>query len=130
MGVRRDTKNRLILYRECAVCGQRIVVTADTPFVRQVEERDEQGRRHQYTRFYCTESCKTMSYKHLFDGKREDRKRIADKNRDIREKNRRYYAAHAEQERIRQRERYWSRTPEENREINRFNREKMKLKAM
>ena len=130
MSVRRNTTNRMILFRECAICGQRICVTADTPFMRIVTEYDDQGQRHQYTRFYCTESCKRESYKHLFDGKAAERRAAREAGRDIREKNRRYYAAHADQERARQRERYWSRTPEENREINRFNREKRKLSAV
>lgn len=42
MSVRRQTANRLTLFRTCGTCGKQIVTTADTPWVRQVE-RD--GRR-------------------------------------------------------------------------------------
>ena len=39
MSVRRDTPNRLTLYRECAICGRPIVTTAATPWMRMVEEQ-------------------------------------------------------------------------------------------
>jgi hypothetical protein len=67
------------------------------------------------------------SYKHLFDGKAWERKRERDRNRDRRGENRRYYAAHAEQERARQRERYWE-DPEAAREENAYQRRKRALK--
>ena len=37
MSVRRQTANRLTLFRTCGTCGKQIVTTADTPWVRQVE---------------------------------------------------------------------------------------------
>lgn len=48
MSVRRQTANRLTLFRTCGTCGKQIVTTADTPWVRQVE-RD--GKRQATTYF-------------------------------------------------------------------------------
>lgn len=95
MSVRRNTTNRLTLYRICGTCGKGIVTTADTPWVRQVE-RD--GKR-QATTYYCSEKCFAASYKHIgwYDGKAEQRRREKEARRDTREKNRRYHAAHAEE---------------------------------
>lgn len=53
MSVRRQTANRLTLFRTCGTCGKQIVTTADTPWVRQVE-RD--GKR-QATTYFCSEGC-------------------------------------------------------------------------
>lgn len=103
MSVRRHTTNRLTLYRHCGICGRGIVTTADTPFMRQISEG---GR--QITKYYCSEGCKSASYKHKFDGKAEERRREKEARRDIQEKNRRYYAAHSDKERMRARERYWA----------------------
>lgn len=66
MSVRRQTANRLTLFRTCGTCGKQIVTTADTPWVRQVE-RD--GKR-QATTYFCSEGCFAASYKHIgwFDG--------------------------------------------------------------
>ena len=98
MSVRRQTANRLTLFRTCGTCGKQIVTTADTPWVRQVE-RD--GKR-QATTYFCSEGCFAASYKHIgwFDGKTEERRRLKDQNRDPereRERWRRYYAAHREE---------------------------------
>ena len=73
MSVRRQTANRLTLFRTCGTCGKQIVTTADTPWVRQVE-RD--GKR-QATTYFCSEGCFAASYKHIgwFDGKAEERRR-------------------------------------------------------
>ena len=60
MSVRRQTANRLTLFRTCGTCGKQIVTTADTPWVRQVE-RD--GKR-QATTYFCSEGCFAASYKH------------------------------------------------------------------
>lgn len=120
MTVRRNTINRLTLYRTCHTCGKSFVTTADTPFVRQITNVD--GKK-QKTCFFCSEACKAASYKHLFDGKAQERK---DAKRDISEKNRRYYAAHAEKERQRAKERYWA-DPESARENNRYQRKKRRL---
>lgn len=73
MGVRRDTPNRLTLYRTCAACGRGIVTTASSPFMRLV-----QAAGHAKISYYCSERCKAASYKHLFDGRAGDRKRKRD----------------------------------------------------
>ncbi len=103
MSVRRQVvlTGRRILYRTCGTCGRSIITTADTPWVRQVP-RD--GKR-QATVYYCSETCKKASYKHLFDGKAEERRREREAKRDTREKNRRYYTAHAEELRERAKQR-------------------------
>lgn len=97
MSVRRETTNRLTLYRTCGTCGKGIVTTADTPWVRQIE-RD--GKK-QATTYFCSESCFAASYKHIgwYDGKAEERRRQKEARRDWKTKNRRYYAAHAEERR-------------------------------
>lgn len=38
MSVRRQTANRLTLFRTCGTCGKQIVTTADTPWVRQAAQ--------------------------------------------------------------------------------------------
>ena len=62
---------------------------------------------HAKISYYCSERCKAASYKHLFDGRAGDRKRKRDAARSA-EKNRRYYEAHREQEKARQKARYWA----------------------
>lgn len=98
MSVRRQTGNRLTLFRTCGTCGKQIVTTADTPWVRQVE-RD--GKR-QATTYFCSEGCFAASYKHIgwFDGKAEERRKLKDRNRDPekeRARNRAYQQAHREE---------------------------------
>ena len=46
MSVRRQTANRLTLFRTCGTCGKQIVTTADTPWVRQVERDGKRQARH------------------------------------------------------------------------------------
>ena len=101
MSVRRITSNRLTLYRTCGTCGKSIVTTADTPWVRQVP-RD--GKKQAIT-YFCSEKCFAASYKHIgwFDGKAEERRALREASRDITAKNKKYYAAHAEQMRERAR---------------------------
>lgn len=105
MSMRRATPNRLALVRTCHSCGRAFPTTADTPFMRQITNVD--GKK-QKTCYFCSASCKEASYVHRFDGKAEERRRQREATRDVREKNRRYYAAHAEQERARARARYWA----------------------
>ena len=98
MTVRRNTTNRLTLFRTCGTCGKDIVTTADTPWIRQVP-RDGKV---QATTYYCCEKCVAASYKHLgwYDGKAEERRRLKDRNRDPvkeRERWRRYRDAHREE---------------------------------
>lgn len=95
MSVRRNTTNRLTLYRTCGTCGRQIVTTADTPWVRQVE-RD--GKK-QATTYFCSEKCFAASYKHIgwYDGKAEERRKLKEARRDWKSKNRKYREAHAEE---------------------------------
>lgn len=95
MSLRRDTTNRLTLYRSCGTCGRTFTTTADTPFIRQVP-RD--GKRQAIT-YYCCESHYRASYKR--DPYRHSEKVDRRTPEQIREKNRRYYAANAERERQR-----------------------------
>ena len=95
MSVRRNTTNRLTLYRTCGTCGRQIVTTADAPWVRQVE-RD--GKK-QATTYFCSEKCFAASYKHIgwYDGKAEERRKLKEARRDWKTKNRKYREAHAEE---------------------------------
>lgn len=97
MSVRRDTKNRLTLYRTCGSCGRQIVTTADTPWVRQVP-RDGKA---QATTYYCSEKCYAASYKHIgwFDGKAQERRKAREAKRDNRARCKRYNDAHREERR-------------------------------
>lgn len=121
MSVRRKTANRFTLFRTCHTCGKSIVTTADTPFVRQIVI---DGR--QVTCYFCSEGCKRASYKYSgwWDGLADARRKAREAAR-APEKNRRYYAAHAEKERQRARDRYW-RDPEAARAASRYQREKRK----
>ena len=125
MSIRRNTKNRLMLIRTCHTCGRTFSVTADSPFMRMIPNVD--GKK-QKTCYFCTEKCYAASYKHIgfFDGLAWKRRQEREARRDIREKNRRYYAAHAEQERERARARYWA-DPEQARADNAYQRRKRKL---
>lgn len=100
MGVRRNTTNRLTLYRTCGTCGKQFVTTAASPWIRQIS-RD--GKK-QATTYFCSEKCYAASYKHIgwYDGKAEERRRLKDRNRDPekeRERCRRYNEAHREDRR-------------------------------
>jgi len=87
MSVRRNTSNRLSLIRTCHTCGKTFRTTAASPFMRQMYNVD--GKK-QKTCYFCSQTCKQASYKHLFDGKAEERRRQKDANRDVSAKNRRY----------------------------------------
>lgn len=111
MSVRRKTENRLTLYRECACCGQHIITTAETPWVRMVATV-ENGRRRQRIKYFCSSACFQASYKHIgwYDGKAAERRREKDRNEPPEEKAerwKRYYAANGEKVRQRSRERYY-----------------------
>ncbi len=90
MSVRRQTDTRLFLIRTCHTCGKIFSTTAASPFMRQIKNV---GGKKQKTCYFCSETCKAASYKHLFDGKAAERKAEYDRNRDRRESARRYYAA-------------------------------------
>lgn len=121
MSIRRNTTNRLTLFRECYVCGQTMVITADTPFMRQLKNVD--GKK-QKTVYFCSESCKNSTYKHLFDGLAWLRKKEHDANRDIKEKNYKYYHDHEEKLRERRKQQYYAMTHEERDKLNEFRRKK------
>ena len=95
MSVRRNTTNRLTLYRTCGTCGRQIVNTADTPWARQVEP---DGKK-QATTYFFSEKCFAASYKHIgwYDGKAEERRKLKGARRDWKTKNRKYREAHAEE---------------------------------
>ena len=124
MSVRRKTTNRLTLYRTCHACGRAFRTTADHPFIRQLPA---DGKK-QKTCYFCCEACWRASYKHkgYWDGLTDARRKAREASRDTREKNRRYYAAHAAELRQRARERYWI-DPEAAREDNRYQRKKRRL---
>lgn len=125
MSIRKDTKNRLTLFRACQTCGRSIVTTADTPFMRQMTNI---GGKKQKTVFFCSEKCKKASYKHLFDGKAEERRKEREAKRDHKAKAKRYYAAHTEE--CRERAHRWrAKHPEEVALTNAYNRKKRKLRA-
>lgn len=124
MSIRKKTDRRLTLIRPCGTCGQMVVTTAASPFMRMIE-RD--GKK-EATTYYCCESCYKASYKHIgwFDGKAEERRKEREKNRDVHEKNRRYYAAHAEEIRSKKRA-YYAEHAGLSAENSRFQRQKRKL---
>ena len=123
MSIRRQTDTRLFLVRTCHTCGKVFSTTAASPFMRQIKNV---GGKKQKTCYFCSETCKAASYKHLFDGKAAERKAEYDRNRDRREIARRYYAAHAERERERAKARYWA-DPDAARAANAYQRKKRKL---
>lgn len=79
--------------------------------------------------YFCSRECKEASYKMPHHGKgkinREERDRA---RRHTPEENHRYYVAHAEQIKERNRARYWA-DPEAAREENRYNKMKRKMMA-
>ncbi len=121
--MRRKTTNRLILYRTCGTCGASFSTTADTPFVRQIPHIEGKGLK---TVYFCSEGCKLASYKHLFDGHEADRRAARYARRDIKAKNKKFYAAHAEEQRARRRSQYWE-DPEAGRADSAYYRHKRKL---
>lgn len=114
MSIRKKTENRLTLYRECAICGQHIVTTADTPWMRMMPWNGKK----QATCYFCSTSCFQASYKHIgwYDGKAEERRQTKSR-RVSREKqaewNKRYYANHREEMRERRKKYYWNHHEEE-----------------
>lgn len=124
MSVRKlGAMSRETLFRDCFICGKHFSTTADTPFVRQITNVN--GKK-QATVYFCSECCKRKSYKHLFDGRAEERRKKREAKRDVREKNRKYYLAHAEEIKSKKKEEY-----SKNREYylldQKYNRQKRKL---
>lgn len=124
MSVRRNTSNRLSLIRDCHTCGRTILTTADSPWIRSIPDKTGKHK----TRYFCSTECFQASYIHkgCYDGKAEQRRKEREAKRDTHEKNRRYYAAHAEQMRARRRAAYWA-DPEAARAENAYYRRKRKL---
>ena len=112
----------MTLFRNCFICGKHIVTTADTPFVRQITNVN--GKK-QATVYFCSASCKAKSYKHIFDGKADDRRKDKEEKRS-KEKNKKYYMAHAEKEKRRQKEKYWKNVEQSRLDLN-YQRKKRKL---
>ena len=107
-----------LLIRSCATCGRTFSTSSTTPWKRLINGVG--------TMYYCSESCKKASYKHLFDGKAEERRKAREAKRDRHAYNHKYYEAHREQEKARQRERYYA-DIEASRATIRFNHYKRKL---
>ena len=103
-----------------------VVTSAASPFMRQVP-RD--GKR-QATTYYCCHSCYVTSFKHIgwYDGKAFERRAEREKNRDSRERNRRYYAEHAEEIKAKKRA-YYAAHPGLSTENSRYHRAKRKALA-
>ena len=123
MSIRRKTVNRKTLYRDCFICGKHFSTTSDTPFMRQITNVN--GKK-QATVYFCSESCKKKSYKHLFDGKADDRRKERESKRDVKEKNHQYYMKHAEDIKAKKRL-YYAENKEEVLLNQKYNREKRKL---
>lgn len=118
-GIRKETTNRLTLFRTCAVCGQNMITTANTPFMRQMPYRGKK----QATCYFCSETCKQASYTHKFDGKHEERRKQKELERDRTEYNRKYYQENKEKILERKKTLYWQ-NPEEYRARNNYNKQK------
>lgn len=124
MSVRKQgAMSRKTLFRDCFICGKHFSTTADTPFVRQITNVN--GKK-QATVYFCSEGCKRKSYKHLFDGRAEERRKKREVKRDVREKNRKYYLAHAEEIKSKKKEEY-SKNREKYLLDQKYNRQKRKL---
>lgn len=119
MSIRKNTTNRYTLFRTCYVCGQTMITTADTPFMRQLYDVD--GKK-QKTVYFCSESCKESTYKHHFDGLAWKRREEKEARRDNSERNKRYYETHADERREYAKQRYHSMSDEERAKLNAYRR--------
>ena len=124
MSIRKNTTNRYTLFRTCYVCGQMMVTTADTPFMRQLYNVD--GKK-QKTVYFCSESCKESTYKHHFDGLAWKRREEREAQRDNAARNKHYYDNHADQERERAKQRYHAMTEEDRSKLNAYRRRQRAL---
>lgn len=124
MAIRKTTGNRRTLFRTCFVCGQTMITTADTPFMRQLCNTD--GKK-QKTVYFCSESCKESTYKHHFDGLAWKRREEREAQRDNAARNKRYYDNHADQERERAKYRYHAMSDEERAKLNAYRRRQRAL---
>lgn len=112
MSVRKQTTNRLTLYRTCHICGKNIITTADTPWIRRIPNVN--GKKEK-TCYFCSEKCFASSYKHIgfYDGKADKRRKEKEMNRDKRDKNYRYYHSHEKELREKRKKRYLENREEE-----------------
>lgn len=112
MSVRKQTTNRLTLYRTCHICGKHIITTADTPWIRRIP--NVYGKKEK-TCYFCSEKCFASSYKHIgfYDGNANKRRKEKEMNRDKRDKNYRYYHSHEKELREKRKKRYWENREEE-----------------
>lgn len=124
MALRKKTTNRLTLFRTCHVCGQTMITTADTPFIRQLNNVN--GKK-QATVYFCSEHCKASTYRHLFDGCEWVRRKEREAARDTREKNRRYQEEHAEELKEKRRQKAAAMPPEERKRENAYRRKQRAL---
>ena len=124
MSIRKNTTNRYTLFRTCYVCGQTMITTADTPFMRQLRNVD--GKKEK-TVYFCSESCKESTYIHHFDGLSWKRRKEREARRDKSAQNKRYYENHADQERERAKQRYHSMSDEERAKLNAYRRRQRAL---
>lgn len=124
MSVRRNAPNRLSLIRTCHTCGKVFPTTADSPWMRQLPAN---GKKQKIC-YFCSTGCYQASYIHKgwYDGLTEQRRKEKEARRDIHEKNRQYYAAHADEMRARRRAQYWA-DPETGRAESAYYRRKRKL---
>lgn len=124
MSVRRpDAMSRKTLFRDCFICGRHFSTTVETPFVRQIA--NVKGKK-QATVYFCSEVCKRKSYKHIFDGKADERRKERETNRDKKEKNRNYYLKNADK--IKEnRMKYYYEKRDECIKSSKYQREKQKL---
>lgn len=104
MSMRWDADKRLLLHRQCQTCGKWIFTTASSPFMRQMTNIN--GKKQAIV-YFCSKSCKDKSYKHKFDGLADVRRQERERNRDVKEKNRKYYEKHAEELKEKAKKRYW-----------------------
>lgn len=123
MSIRRNTEKRLTLHRQCQTCGNWIFTTASSPLMRQMTNVN--GKK-QATVYFCSKKCKDASYKYNLDGLADERRKERERNRDYREKNKKYYYSHYEELREKRIKKY-----QENRseflENNRYQRTKRKM---
>lgn len=125
MSIRKNTTNRYTLFRTCYVCGQTMITTADTPFMRQLRNVD--GKK-QKTVYFCSESCKDSTYIHHFDGLAWKRRKEKDSQRDNSARNRRYYERHREQELERSRQAHRAMSDSERASFNAYRRRQRAMK--
>lgn len=128
MSIRRNTEKRLTLHRQCQTCGKWIFTTASSPLMRQMTNVN--GKK-QATVYFCSKKCKDASYKYNLDGLADERRQERERNRDCREKNKKYYYSHYEELREKRIKKYWENRSEflENNRYQRMKRKTLEREA-